>query len=133
VGLLRRIERGPGRSQQALASDLGVVPSRIVPLLDDLAGAGLIERRPSETDRRTYAVHLTERGGRIMIEVHRLAAAHSEAMSAGLSPSQRQQLTKLLGIVAHNQGLSVGVHPGYRYLPSPRGEPAPPSGAAQQD
>ncbi|QLE75423.1 MarR family transcriptional regulator [Streptomyces rectiverticillatus] len=42
----------PGLSRRALAADLGVVPSRVVTLVDHLDGKGLVERRRSTEDRR---------------------------------------------------------------------------------
>src|SRR3954453_7944151 len=41
-----------GISQRDLAEALGLDPSQVVALVDELAGAGLVERRPSPTDRR---------------------------------------------------------------------------------
>src|SRR4051794_34209430 len=55
TGVLRSIVGNPGISQQALATKLGLVPSRLVALLDELEGKGLIERRDNADDRRVYA------------------------------------------------------------------------------
>jgi DNA-binding MarR family transcriptional regulator len=52
-------DRQKGISQQMLADLLGMFPSRLVLILDELEQAGLIERRASPTDRRIYALHLT--------------------------------------------------------------------------
>src|SRR4051812_49921234 len=41
-----------GISQRDLAEVLGLDPSQVVALVDELAAAGLVERRPSPTDRR---------------------------------------------------------------------------------
>src|SRR3954469_8825303 len=48
-----------GISQRALAERLGLDPSQVVPLVDELAAAGLVERRPSPTDRRQRLVAAT--------------------------------------------------------------------------
>ncbi|MFD0571122.1 MarR family winged helix-turn-helix transcriptional regulator [Kitasatospora gansuensis] len=61
VGLLRMIAGRPGRSQRALATDLGVVPSRVVALIDNLETKGLVERRRSTEDRRNHELHLSPR------------------------------------------------------------------------
>ncbi|MFD8141957.1 MarR family winged helix-turn-helix transcriptional regulator [Streptomyces sp. NPDC059708] len=114
VGLLRMIAGRPGRSQRALAEDLGVVPSRVVRLIDDLEGKGLVERRRSAEDRRNHELHLTAEGGRTLGEVSRAATAHEDALLAALDPEQRGQLLALLGRVAAEQELTPGVHPGYR-------------------
>lgn len=73
----------PAITQQALATALGTLPSRLVALVDDLKSKGLLERRPHESDRRSYALHLTEKGqstlqaiGRIAPEHHKLCCKH---------------------------------------------------------
>lgn len=114
VGLLRMVAGQPGRSQRALAEDLGVVPSRVVKLIDVLEGQGLVERRRSEEDRRNYELHLTAEGRRTLGAVSRAAAAHEDALLAALDPEQRGHLLDLLQRVAAEQELTPGVHPGYR-------------------
>ncbi|MER6511740.1 MarR family transcriptional regulator [Nonomuraea sp. NPDC001636] len=114
VGLLRMIALQPGRSQQSLAADLGVVPSRVTALLDPLDRAGLVERRRSAGDRRNHELHLTEQGAKVMEDIRRTAMAHEADVTSCLSPDQRGQLLALLELVAADQGLTPGVHPGYR-------------------
>jgi DNA-binding MarR family transcriptional regulator len=113
AGTLRAIAGNAGVSQQALASLLGMVPSRIVPLLDELEKRGLVERRNHPEDRRVYAVHLTEKGSRAMAEIGRVARAHDEAVCASLSEKERELLKSLLSRIADDQGLTPGVHPGF--------------------
>ncbi|WP_246267318.1 MarR family winged helix-turn-helix transcriptional regulator [Nonomuraea typhae] len=117
IGVLRMILTNPGRSQQSLAEELGVVPSRVVALLDALEGKGLVERRRNPADRRNYALHLTEEGARVMAAVWELGAAHEDELLAALDSEQRAQLTTLLEAVAVHQGLTAGVHPGYQGPP----------------
>src|ERR1700726_1946537 len=62
AGIFRILSATPAISQQALATALGTVPSRLVALVDDLESRGLVERRAHESDRRTYALHLTDKG-----------------------------------------------------------------------
>src|SRR3954453_4845677 len=62
VGILTILGGADGLSQQALGGRLGVFPSRLVGLLDELERLGLVERRDSPTDRRSYALHLTGAG-----------------------------------------------------------------------
>ncbi|WP_214411231.1 MarR family winged helix-turn-helix transcriptional regulator [Sphaerisporangium fuscum] len=114
IGLLRMIATSPGRSQQSLAADLGVVPSRVVTLIDNLDRKGLVERRRSPEDRRNHALHLTPEAERLMGEIWRVASAHEDDICSGLDESQREQLATLLGLIADRQGLTAGVHPGYR-------------------
>ncbi|MFI6603216.1 MarR family winged helix-turn-helix transcriptional regulator [Nonomuraea sp. NPDC050536] len=114
VGLLRMIATRPGRSQQSLSEEMGVVPSRVVALIDSLERKGLVERRRNPSDRRHYELHLTEAGSHVMTEMRRLGMAHENDICAALDDKQRVQLKELLEAIAAQQGLTPGVHPGYR-------------------
>ncbi|MEV0136859.1 MarR family winged helix-turn-helix transcriptional regulator [Dactylosporangium sp. NPDC050688] len=116
VGLLRMIAGEPGRSQQSVAADMGVVPSRVVAILDLLDHKGLVERRPGVSDRRHHALHLTDDGRQVLMEMRQLARAHDDDVCAALDPQERAQLAGLLRRIADQQGLTPGVHPGYRPL-----------------
>ncbi|MFD5411040.1 MarR family winged helix-turn-helix transcriptional regulator [Streptomyces nojiriensis] len=119
VGLLRMVAGQPGRSQRALAEDLGVVPSRVVALIDVLEDKRLVERRRSAEDRRNYELHLTPEGRQALGAVSRAAAAHEDDLLAALDPDARARLVELLERVAAQQELTPGVHPGYRALAKP--------------
>jgi DNA-binding MarR family transcriptional regulator len=116
AGLLRKIASDPGVSQQALAQHLGIMPSRMVALVDELETKGIIERRRSTEDRRNYALHLTARGHEVLGDLSRIAAEHEESLCAALSKEERLQLRDLCRRIAEEQGLTPGVHPGYRHL-----------------
>src|SRR5215472_16491241 len=62
AGILRAIVASPGRSQQALSTELQLLPSRVVAFVDDLENRGYVERRPNPDDRRQYALYLTPAG-----------------------------------------------------------------------
>ena len=114
AGLLRLLARTPGRSQRELAGDLGMPPSRFVPFADRLEERGLIERRRNPDDRRLYALHLTPEGFGLLGALREVATAHEEQTCQALSPEEHEQLAALLRRVADQQGLTPGVHPGYR-------------------
>jgi DNA-binding MarR family transcriptional regulator len=122
AGTLRAIARNAGISQQALASLLGMVPSRLVTLLDELEKRELVERRDHPDDRRIYTIHLTEKGSKAMAEIGGVARAHDDAVCAPLSESERELLWSLLSRIADDQGLTPGVHPGFATI---RVEPKP--------
>ncbi|MDT0469223.1 MarR family winged helix-turn-helix transcriptional regulator [Streptomyces gibsoniae] len=117
AGLLRLLAGTPGRSQRELADVLGMPPSRFVPFADELEERGLIERRRNPSDRRLYALHLTDKGLSLFAELRKAGAAHEQQVCQALSAEERQQLIGLLSRVAEQQQLTPGVHPGYR---SPR-------------
>jgi DNA-binding MarR family transcriptional regulator len=114
VGLLRMIATQPGRSQQSVAEEMGVAPSRVVALVDNVERKGLVERRRNPQDRRNYELHLTAEGTRVMTEMRRVGSAHEADICAALDDDQRAQLAGLLEAIASQQGLTPGIHPGYR-------------------
>jgi DNA-binding MarR family transcriptional regulator len=116
AGLLRLLASRPGMSQQQLAKALGTAPSQVVGLIDQLQSAGLVERRPHETDRRTHAVHLTDAGTARLRDIGRIARDHGKAQLGSLSEAQLRQLGATLTALADGQGLAEHVHPGYQQL-----------------
>lgn len=114
AGILRILSSTAGITQQRLAATLGMVPSRLVALVDDMEARGLIARRENSDDRRRYALHVTEKGRSTLETVSRLSREHSQVLFAALSADEQRQLATLLQRVADEQGLARGVHPGYR-------------------
>ncbi len=116
VGVLRAIAMQPGRSQQALAEQLGTPATRLVALLDALERRGAIERRRNPDDRRLHALHLTEAGQELMRSVGRVAMAHGADLTSALDDSERAQLQRLLLRIAEDKKLAAGAHPGFRSI-----------------
>jgi DNA-binding MarR family transcriptional regulator len=116
AGLLRVVAAEPGRTQQAVSTQLGLLPSRLVMLVDELEGRGLLERRRDPNDRRNYALYVTDAGRAVLQDIGRAAQAHGEDFLAPLSKADRATLADLLGRVAVHHGLAPDVHPGYRTL-----------------
>ncbi|MFT7773121.1 MarR family winged helix-turn-helix transcriptional regulator [Roseateles sp.] len=71
-------------SQIELANRLNVEGPTVVSLVDRLVKAGLVERVPSETDRRIKHVVLTEAGQAIYAKVKAVADAYRKEMLAGI-------------------------------------------------
>ena len=116
AGILRVIEQADGLSQQALGEKLGMFPSRLVAVLDELEERGLVERRDSPTDRRSYALYLTGPGRDALEQIGRVGREHQDSLCAALDESERAQLAAFLTRIAAEQGLTPGVHPGFRKL-----------------
>ncbi len=115
-GILGLLTAHPGTSQQELAQLLGMLPSRVVALVDGLEEAGLVRRVRDEVDRRRNTLVLTPAGKAALQKVGSVARAHEEDVTSALSPTEREQLVGLLERVADQQGLTPGVHPGYKAL-----------------
>lgn len=116
VGILTVIKQADGLSQQALGEKLGVFPSRLVGLIDELEKRSLVERRNNPADRRSYALYLTRAGEEALQQIARIAHEHQSALCAALDDAEKAQLANLLSKIANQQQLTPGVHPGYRKI-----------------
>ena len=116
AGILRAIAAEPGRSQQALSGQLGLLPSRVVAYVDELEDRGYVERRRNPDDRRLHALYLTAAGKKVLTKIGELGRQHDRLLTAGLDARQRDILHQLLATIAEHQGLTPHVHPGFRTL-----------------
>ena len=116
AGILRMIARTPSCNQRTLAKRLGVLPSRMVILIDELTDKKLVARKRSIKDRRHSELVLTKRGRGMLEKLSKLAAEHEADLCAGLTAAEREQLAALGRKIVHQQGLTPDVHPGYRKL-----------------
>jgi DNA-binding MarR family transcriptional regulator len=116
AGILRIIAATADCSQQKLAEMLGVLPSTMVVLIDELDKKGLVKRHRSVKDRRNYALALTTDGNKTLQQLSKLASEHEADLCAALNSGERETLAMLCGKIAEQQGLTPKVHPGYRDL-----------------
>ena len=117
VGILRWIRDNAGENQRQLALHLGVLPSRLVLLLDELEAKGLVTRQRSRQDRRNQQLQLTPKGTRLLEKVELVAAAHEADLGSGLTESEREMLIELCAKLAAHRGLTPHGHPGYMKRP----------------
>ncbi len=94
--VLTTLTEEEGVSQQELAKRLYVTKGNISGLIDRLAAAGFVERRPSESDRRQHAIYLTD-AGRAMAE-RAIAVQHRwiEATLGRMDPADLAALDRQL-------------------------------------
>ena len=116
AGILGVLRKSGGLSQQGLAEVLHMHPSGLVAIIDELEERGLVKRQDSLDDRRTYELHLTEKGQATLHDIGRAGQEHNESLCASLSRREREQLTGFLQRIADEQGLTPGVHPGFSRL-----------------
>jgi DNA-binding MarR family transcriptional regulator len=121
VGIMRWIRDHAGENQRQLATHLGVLPSRLVLLLDELDAKGLVSRQRSTQDRRNQQLQLTGKGVRLLEKVELIAAAHEAELSSGLTESERETLIDLCAKLAASRGLTAQGHPGYMKRLAARG------------
>jgi MarR family transcriptional regulator, lower aerobic nicotinate degradation pathway regulator len=94
--LLNVLGTREGAIQQELGSAMGVDPSTMVSLIDQLEAAGLANRRPRPTDRRAREVVITPNGRRVLEQARRLALQVEDDVLRGLSAAERRQVLELL-------------------------------------
>ncbi len=83
-------------SQLALAQHLGVDRTVMTYLLDSLAEAGLIERRPDPADRRARRIVATTRGRALLDGLGERLRAAEDQMLAGLDDDEDRQAFRAL-------------------------------------
>ena len=111
-GVLAQVAREEGRTQQELATALGLHRNSMVSLIDDLEARGLVERRRHPEDRRAYAIHLTPAARGVLTEGARIADQLEDELLSPLGPQERTVLVATLGRLAAANGSRPGVHPG---------------------
>ena len=105
VGVLFEVRARP-TSQQALIDSIGVDPSKLVGLLNDLEAEGLIVRRRDPEDRRRHIVEVSKEGRTRLAAAERAAGKVEERLFAGLDEAQRNELHGLLAQVADSAASS---------------------------
>jgi DNA-binding MarR family transcriptional regulator len=90
------IERNPGLRQSQISSALNIKRANLVALLDSLETRGLAKRVPVVSDRRSYALHLTEDGTALMRRLAEVNAAHEARVNAIIGETGRKELLRLL-------------------------------------
>jgi DNA-binding MarR family transcriptional regulator len=95
-GLLNLIGGIEGANQQELGTAMGVDPSTMVALIDELEAKALARRQPHPNDRRARSVVLTAKGRRVRERGRQVARQVEDEVLGGLSAADRQELVRLL-------------------------------------
>jgi DNA-binding MarR family transcriptional regulator len=95
--VLTLIRSNPGASQSSVSAALGIQKANFVATIADLESRGLVVRRKSESDGRSYALELTARGRSVLERAAALQEEHEARVAARLGPRGREQLLELLG------------------------------------
>ncbi|MFP3466570.1 MarR family winged helix-turn-helix transcriptional regulator [Leifsonia sp. SIMBA_070] len=111
-GVLAELAREDGRTQQELATALGLHRNSMVAMMDDLEERGLVERHRHPRDRRAYAIRLTPSARELLTAGARIADELEEALLAPLDLEERAALVATLARLVAASGARPGVHPG---------------------
>jgi len=95
-GILNFLGAREAAIQLEIATAMGIDPSALVSLIDELERAGLAKRRPHPKDRRAREVTLTPKGRRLLQRGRRMASRVEDEILQGLSVTERRDLMKLL-------------------------------------
>lgn len=102
--LLTLLKHNPGINQTDLSRAVGLDKSTLTPALDQLERNGLILRQRTASDRRTYALSLSEKGEALLEDLNEKVLQHERNIVAALSPSERATLLRLLKKIARSLG-----------------------------
>lgn len=97
---LTLIARNPGISQTALSHANGRDKSSLTPVVEALVRRGLVERKRTQGDRRTYRLNLTTAGKRTLAQLARCARAHDRKLDRIIGPRDRQRFIGILKRIA---------------------------------
>lgn len=95
-GVVSLIGANPGLTQSALARAVGIERSTMVAVIDTLQERGMVERKPSPVDRRSYALVLTGNGENLMERLLPMVRAHERNVARNLSAAEKELLIELL-------------------------------------
>lgn len=99
ITILRRAE---GINQATMADILDLQPISLARLIDRMAAAGWVERRPDPGDRRAVQLFLTPKAEPFLAEMREAAQEIYEQATAGLSEQDRELLLRCLGVIKSN-------------------------------
>ena len=94
--VLVHLSRHEGVNQSGLAEILEVENITLGRLVDRMAEAGWVERRPDPADRRARLLYMTQRVAPVMQQMFELAIEVREEALVGLSAAERERLIATL-------------------------------------
>ena len=94
--ILHMLQKEGSMTQRDITERLGIQPGSASEILKKLETASLIRRSPSENDRRTTNVHLTENGAALAQQKEKERKDRKSELLAALSEEEAHQLLALL-------------------------------------
>lgn len=108
---LRMLEANDGVTQRDLAEAMQLSRPAVTTMLQRMQKAGLIVRRQDETDQRLMRVYLTENGRSLADQMRATFATYISTAFDSMSPKDRRELERLLGVVADNTAAALAIDP----------------------
>ena len=94
------IARNPGISQTELSLANGRDKSSLTPVVEDLVRRGLVERKRTPNDRRTYRLSVTPAGKKTLTDLTRCARRHERNLDRIIGQRERKKFLQLLKRIA---------------------------------
>jgi DNA-binding MarR family transcriptional regulator len=101
--LLLMVAENPGASQSSVCQALGIQKANGVPAMSELERRGLIIRRRASADARSYELHVTHKGKRILQRATEVQSRHEQRLIERIGLDGREQLLRLLGKLAQTK------------------------------
>jgi len=94
--LLVLIYENPGLRQSSAGNALGIEKANLAGLLTELEQLGAIKRSSLASDRRSYSLHLTAAGRKLVSRLLKRHEQYEVALASGLVPEDKEALLLLL-------------------------------------
>ena len=94
---------GEDLTQIEIARAIGLDKTTMVVTLDELESKGLVERRPSPSDRRARVIAVTPSGRKMLKKAEAVAARVQEDVLSSLAPDERKALIGALSSLARGR------------------------------
>jgi DNA-binding MarR family transcriptional regulator len=100
--VLTVIGANPGLKQTHIGTALGIKQANLVAAIDELERRGLAKRIVTATDRRSYAVHLTEAGEKLLERLNALVLEHERRVTSRIGAAGKRRLLDLLAEIGQS-------------------------------
>jgi DNA-binding MarR family transcriptional regulator/predicted GNAT family acetyltransferase len=99
VRVLYEIANRPGVLARDIADQLGLDAGYLSRIVKQFEKAGLIERKPSDSDGRAFVLSMSSRGRELFADLDHLAAQHMQQAISGLDEQQKARLSSAMGVI----------------------------------
>ena len=108
VGLLMAAASQEAPSQSELGAWLGVGPSAVVAIVDELEARGAVVRSPDRSNRRRMIITVTDEGSRLLAEATRRAEQLDQELFSELPPELVEAFATATRLIAVRLGVGGG-------------------------
>ncbi len=96
AGILILIRNNPAISQAALARAIGVERATLGQIITDMEAKSWVERHPSHSDKRSYALTLSPSGMTFLEKILEQIITHEQDVTARLGTKEQRDFLRLL-------------------------------------